>query len=376
MSTNVVLKNQSLEYTFIAYYDEFSKFDVAIDSLGISMNGILSPPTVRLIDENGADRAIFTVCFESGTYCYSWRPPRPEGQKKFPAAIEEEKPINGWKMSFYVDFSLKKITTITDKTILEKLLHPNSYSVEQLMIDFGSTDLSTFALDKSEFPGMEGQTAAEKIANDANIKQFADAYIGTLVKNNKRNVLGYAVTVKSPQDAQIVSPEAPTLPPTKVRLQTINHRPGGLPSNSSIDNPFNAFLFTEVTGRNEMPTKDLEWSGDWFYGAFGGTMAMSKANFWEYFILGKVRSINVETVYAANKIANYLSMKQFPESTKWWLNDRGEPAASGTKFDVRVPKNFPDAQYHLQAQLTSSDFLSGRIDFEYFLVSAISLFST
>jgi hypothetical protein len=174
MSTNVVLKNQSLEYTFIAYYDEFSKFDVAIDSLGISMNGILSPPTVRLIDENGADRAIFTVCFESGTYCYSWRPPRPEGQKKFPAAIEEEKPINGWKMSFYVDFSLKKITTITDKTILEKLLHPNSYSVEQLMIDFGSTDLSTFALDKSEFPGMEGQTAAEKIANDANIKQFAE----------------------------------------------------------------------------------------------------------------------------------------------------------------------------------------------------------
>jgi hypothetical protein len=341
MSTDIILKNQSLEYTFTAYHDEFSKFDVAIDSLGISMTGILSPPTVQLIDENGADRAIFTVCFKSGTYCYFWRPPRPEGQKKFPEPIEESKPIKGWKMSYYVDFSLKKTTTIKDKKILEKLLQPNSYSVEQLMIDFGSTELSSFALDESEFPGMEGQTAAEKIANDANIKQFADAYIATLIENNKRNVLGYAVTVKSPQDAQIVSPEAPTLPPTQVRLQTINHRPGGLPGNSWND--FNAFLFTEVTGGKEMPTKDLEWSGDWFYGAIGGTMAMSKANFWEYFILGKVKLINVETVYAANKIADYLSMKQFPESTKWWLNDRSEPSASGTKFDVRVPKSFPDA---------------------------------
>lgn len=77
---------------------------------------------------------------------------------------------------------------------------------------------------------------------------------------------------------------APSFPPIKVQFQTIANKPSAGARGDPKD-PYNAFLFTEMCGTpndktpRPLPQNDLQWSGNWFYGAIGGSLAMSSTIF-------------------------------------------------------------------------------------------------
>lgn len=314
--------NESLEYNFTANKD-LCDFGVSIKDLKTAMKGTLSPPTVQLIDLDNADQALFIIAFDDGNYSF-W-------DLSGDDPVKVKLPLAGWKLAFYVDFSLKKMNQIPANIRKELVEVPGAYSVDQLLIDFGTAELSTFSWEKSDFPGL---TAGNQDVAKANITQFVNTYLQQLRGPGTHNVLGYAVKVNPPEAGKSkddllkqVSNAAPSFPPTSLRLQTINHRPNGDKSASSSANDHNAFLFTEMTDYRELPGKDLDWTGDWFYEAIGGTLAMSKSIFWDRFLAERLKIANKGGLGVANKIVQYLSAPTFNDRVDWFLSDN-KPADS------------------------------------------------
>lgn len=308
--------NESLEYNFTAN-KHLCDFDVSIKELKTAMKGTLNPPTVQLIDLEDADQALFIIAFDDGNYSF-W-------DLSGDDPVKVKLPLAGWKLAFYVDFSLKKMNQIPANIRKELVEVPGAYSVDQLLIDFGTAELSTFSWEKSDFPGL---TAGNQDVAKANITQFVNTYLQQLRGPGTHNVLGYAVKVNPPKAGQSkddllkqVSNGAPSFPPTSLRLQTINHRPNGEKNASSSANDHNAFLFTEMTDYRDLPGKDLDWSGDWFYEAIGGTLAMSKRIFWDRFLAERLKIANKEGLKVANKVVQYLSAPTFNGRVDWFLSD-------------------------------------------------------
>lgn len=106
-----------------------------------------------------------------------------------------------------------------------------------------------------------------------------------------------------------VTKDAPSFPPTSLRLQTINHRPDGDEARATTTNDHNAFLFTEMTQFRKMPNDDLRWSGDWFYESIGGTMAMSNGIFVKQFLAKKLRFIAIDNYEMANQISRAYALQ-------------------------------------------------------------------
>jgi hypothetical protein len=115
------------------------------------------------------------------------------------------------------------------------------------------------------------------------------------------NILGYTVKVDVEGDRsqaklkqKIGELAALTSPPTSVQFQTIANKPDAKPTGEPADpaDPYNAFLFTEMTGGESLPSKDLQWSGNWFDGTTGGTMNVSGGIFLRDFVRKLVEPIH------------------------------------------------------------------------------------
>ncbi|RSL64467.1 hypothetical protein BHE90_013669 [Fusarium euwallaceae] len=311
--------NETLEVHFMRN-EKLQDFKALFPTYGLK--GKLTSPTVHLIDKENADQAIFYLNFESGKYYYFDHPddtpqfdedglPLPVGP---PTRVIVD--VEGWSLAFFVDFSFKRMGTIPDK-IRNSIELPGSYSVNQLLIDFGTPHILNIAWDHCKTPGVpEGQNAKCR----AEIRIFLSTHLeSVLLKENDHNILGYAIKIDPPSDGKTkeqrlkeVSKDAPHFPPTSVRLQTINYRPDGVEVQvGSEKSDHNAFLFTEMTQFRKMPTEDLRWSGDWFYSGIGGTLAMSRRIFLDQYLARKLQPAVVGPWEMANHIGKTCS--GFPE---------------------------------------------------------------
>lgn len=290
--------NESLEYHFTAK-PELCKFEVQLKTSGKeSLKGTILPPTIELIDIENADQALYVLQFAKGTFAY-WDFSGDEPEK---TSID----ARGWRLAFYVDFSLKKMGTMPEH-IRNAIDNPGLYSVDQLLIDFGTAEIVDFNWAKSRIAGFQN-TDDEDTAKDT-ITLFVAKWLGQLKAADdagSHNVLAYAVKVDA-EKAEIplaeavkkANPKAPSFPPTSVRLQTINYRPDGDASKAQSDHDYNAFLFTEMTGTTPMIGTDLVWSGDIFYESIGGTLIMSRHIFWEQFLKPKLKEVCEQNQEAA-----------------------------------------------------------------------------
>ncbi|KAF4497938.1 hypothetical protein FAGAP_5885 [Fusarium agapanthi] len=289
--------NETLQIHFLRN-EKLKEFKAMFPTYGLK--GTLSSPSVHLIDRENADQAIFYLNFESGTYYYfeqhSNTPqydedgfPLPVGQ---PTRVKVD--VTDWSLAFFVDFSFKRMATIPDK-IRNTIQLPGSYSVNQLLIDFGTPEILNIAWDHCNTPGVP---EAQKATCRAQIRMFLSTHLeSVLLKENGHNILGYTVKIDAPSDGKTieqrlkeVSKNAPHFPPTSVRLQTINYRPDGKEAQAGGEkSDHNAFLFTEMTQFRKMPSQDLQWSGDWFYNGIGGTLAMSRGIFIDQYLAEKLQ---------------------------------------------------------------------------------------
>ncbi|CVK85610.1 uncharacterized protein FMAN_06787 [Fusarium mangiferae] len=304
--------NETLELHFMRN-EKLHEFKAMFPTYGLK--GTLSSPSVHLIDKENADQAIFYLNFESGTYYYFEQPsdtpqydedgfPLPVGQ---PTRVKID--VSDWSLAFFVDFSFKRMATVPDK-IRNAIELPGSYSVNQLLIDFGTPEILNIAWDHCSTPGVP---EAQKATCRAEIRMFLGTYLeSVLLKENDHNILGYTVKIDAPPDGETVEKrlkgvfeKAPHFPPTSVRLQTINYRPDGREVQAGGEKSHhNAFLFTEMTQFRKMPNQDLQWSGDWFYGGIGGTLAMSRQIFLDQYLAEKLQPAIAGPWKMANHIGN------------------------------------------------------------------------
>ncbi|VZH91373.1 unnamed protein product [Fusarium fujikuroi] len=304
--------NETLELHFMRN-EKLQEFKAMFPTYGLK--GKLSSPSVHLIDKENADQAIFYLNFESGTYYYFEQPsntpqydedgfPLPVGQ---PTRVKVD--VSDWSLAFFVDFSFKRMATVPDK-IRDAIELPGSYSVNQLLIDFGTPEILNIAWDHCSTPGVP---EAQKATCRAEIRMFLGTHLeSVLLKENDHNILGYTVKIDAPPDGETVEKrlkgvfkKAPHFPPTSVRLQTINYRPDGREVQAGGEkSDHNAFLFTEMTQFRKMPNQDLQWSGDWFYGGIGGTLAMSRQIFLDQYLAEKLQPAIAGPWKMANHIGN------------------------------------------------------------------------
>ncbi|KLP05068.1 Uncharacterized protein LW94_14145 [Fusarium fujikuroi] len=304
--------NETLELHFMRN-EKLQEFKAMFPTYGLK--GKLSSPSVHLIDKENADQAIFYLNFESGTYYYFEQPsntpqydedgfPLPVGQ---PTRVKVD--VSDWSLAFFVDFSFKRMATVPDK-IRNAIELPGSYSVNQLLIDFGTPEILNIAWDHCSTPGVP---EAQKATCRAEIRMFLGTHLeSVLLKENDHNILGYTVKIDAPPDGETVEKrlkgvfkKAPHFPPTSVRLQTINYRPDGREVQAGGEkSDHNAFLFTEMTQFRKMPNQDLQWSGDWFYGGIGGTLAMSRQIFLDQYLAEKLQPAIAGPWKMANHIGN------------------------------------------------------------------------
>ena len=83
------------------------------------------------------------------TYSY-WGPDSTNkrgAQKKFEVSAQ------GWILAFYVNFATEKCARMPD-AVKNVVMKAGSYSVDQLVIVFGTADLMDFNWDRSKFPSI------------------------------------------------------------------------------------------------------------------------------------------------------------------------------------------------------------------------------
>jgi hypothetical protein len=295
----------------------------AEDAWGTKMVGVLSAPTVRLLDRpGGLDEAVFFVNFESGKF------------SKFVRGLKEYD-MAKWSIAFTVSFSKKDMGHVPED-IKGDVENPGSYSATQLLIDFGTADLSSFSWKYSRMPPFrtDDDTNNEEIGS---IDIAMQAYIkNCLGSEGPHNVLGYALKVK-----EGIDPPA-TFTPKLVRLQIVDSKPvdGVILSEQALQNR-NAFCFTEMTGKKDevvaFPDADLQWSGNWFYGSVHGTFVLTRSLFLEKFIVPKLAIYNEKIMDLANETWHRTTD---PECTNfpWALSKDGRPGPEKLQWTV-IPRD-------------------------------------
>ncbi|KAF4954224.1 hypothetical protein FGADI_5437 [Fusarium gaditjirri] len=345
--------NESLTYHF-SNKPELYNFNATIKATRESLKGTLKPPRIELIDVEGADQALYCLEFASDKDNYG--EPDKYVAPKFiqwvaddngddedapPSFSKVEKPAGGWKIAFFVDFTLKKMAQVP-KRIRDQILTPGSYSVDQLLVDFGTAEIISLAPERTVVTGFSTPKEADMAKGSISVlvSKWLTALKG-INNSGSHNILGYAVKA---DNASAIPKSAPSFPPTSLRLQTINYRPNGDVSKSATDHDHNAFLFTEMTEFRDMPTADLQWSGDWFYESIGGTMVISRRVFWEKFMLEKLKVTNQALFLAAKKVVRNMATHiladkiAFPDVSSDWTTSSGTKA---TFSWISGPQNFP-----------------------------------
>ncbi|TAQ89927.1 hypothetical protein B7494_g1787 [Chlorociboria aeruginascens] len=306
--------NQTLKRCFKVDQAKLANFKAIIgtaDDPDYALVGKIDPPTIELIDADKADQAIYSIKFQSGAKYTYFGPDRTNVRgiaKKF------EISASGWVLAFFVNFAMEKCERMPDD-VKEVVMRTGSYSVDQLVIVFGTADLMDFNWDRSKFPNIDDK--ATLLDAKTQMAKFIHLWLMDLrtgEAGNSHNILGYTVKIdvesndSREQLLKKIGDTPPSFPPTKVQFQTIANKSDAGSKGDPAD-PYNAFLFTEMCGIPEdnkprpLPQHDLQWSGNWFYGTIGGTMAMSSGIFLKEFVGKLVEPIHKSCTGFADSLA-------------------------------------------------------------------------
>ncbi|KAF8253325.1 hypothetical protein K440DRAFT_657304 [Wilcoxina mikolae CBS 423.85] len=281
----VALSQNNINASFAFLFennDAFRTIDIDVPDEG-TMNADMNPPTVEFVVNSELHKVYFFLNFDTGTFEY-WTGHGPSSKK-------HDISMKDWVFAFAVNLDLSLLDAQrVPEDVQKRIKVPGSYSVSQLLLDFQTADLDAFSIDKSSMPGLD-LTPGRDVDQKAYLTLYLNKYVEQL-KGGEHNILGYAVTVPDPA---VANPYAPTFPPTDLQFQTYAYRSGG--DASAPPQPgYNMLLFLEMTEHRPFPPAALNWSGNWLIPNMAGTMAISKQNFWNRYLLPKLVDINHKTI--------------------------------------------------------------------------------
>jgi hypothetical protein len=266
-----------------------------------SMQGTMDPPTVELVIPGEPRKARFLLHFKKGS-TFNFRAKLDGDDKKTMHTL----PMDGWTLAFIANLAPRSLQNVPDEMrsvisedICQKIEAAGSYSLQQIIIDVGTSDVLNFDLAHSVTPGLNP-------ANGKDIKQkkvlsdFLYLYLQEL-SNGNHNVLGYAVTI---EEVALKPEDKPSLPPVLVKLQTMPYEAAANPA-IATSNERDAFLFCEMigdtTGRSA-PANALEGAYAWCQPPNFGTMLISRASVWDRYFRDKICFLNSESIFLLNQV--------------------------------------------------------------------------
>ena len=310
--------------------DELGTFEAEAGTSSITAKVLA--PTIELIDEANADGALYVIHLGEGFYSTAVK----VGGKYKGVEI----PTDGWELAFDIDFAFKPILKIPDH-ITRQVPLPGGYSVQQLMINFGDiTRILQLDPKRSKFSIPDSSKELVKSTSiEAGLELFLREYLKEkLQKRDGHNILGFAVKVdQAPQDLR------PEFLPTDSKVQIIGHRSDGQAESFRKDNPYNAFCFTEMTEGRRMPSNEMQYSGNWFYQPIGGTLAMSRTLFWDFFMVNKIKDTHIKAVETSAFVLGMLSSTQF--SSREWCIDSSKPSRADICGSYQGSASWGDLAY-------------------------------
>ncbi|KAF5601634.1 hypothetical protein FPANT_1671, partial [Fusarium pseudoanthophilum] len=178
--------NEALELHFMRN-ERLQEFKAMFPTYGL--RGNLSSPSVHLIDKENADQPQF--------------PKQDYVEDGFPLPVDQptrvKVDVSGWSLAFFVDFPFKRMATVPDK-IRSAIELPGSYSVNQLLNDFGTPEILNLAWDHCNISGVP---ESQKVTCRAQIRMFLGTHLeSVLLQEPDHKILGYTVKIDAPPDGK------------------------------------------------------------------------------------------------------------------------------------------------------------------------------
>lgn len=336
--------NVNASFAFLSENSDILKaINIDVENEG-TMTAVLDPPTVEFVVDSEAHKAVFFLNLRSGSFEF-WT-------GHGPSSVKNTANFKNWVFALNVNLNLSLLEqNQVPQSVINTVRVPGSYSVHQLLLDFQTADIASFDVSRSKFPGIQ---SLDKVAVDVYFQMYIGKYIA-LLKQGGHNILGHAISVP---DSTVANPEAPTFPPTKLQLQTYAYRSGGTGA-VQPGNGYNSLLFLEMTGPGDrpLPTAMLNWSGNFIIPNLAGTMAISKRNFWDGYLLPKLEAINKSTLLIITDVnrtafnADYAWKTIAGKTPITWTN-----TSNGATFNFKSSKSDDiDAEIaHYRAEANSS----------------------
>ncbi|KAJ7730379.1 hypothetical protein DFH07DRAFT_969201 [Mycena maculata] len=296
--------NASLDSRF-SLDEKLLKLEVNVHGRG-KLDAHMTPPTVVLFIANEPAKAHFCLHFDGGDSKFTYYTINDHADP--PTVDTHSVDIKDWTLAFTVNLSLEVLGKIPPE-ISKKITVPGSYSVSQLLLDFTTSDLTSFDRDLSTTPGLAKPLGQDSERDDA-LATFINIYLRNLTQST-HNVLGYAITVPDPS---VANPIAPTFPPTSVRFQTMANQPK-VPGKD-------CFLFLEMTDKRAFPTSPyIGWTWNWVGESprQSASMVLAKANFWDAFFVPRATFLNRLALDMLNRVAYSIDSRKLDHNPAWTL---------------------------------------------------------
>ncbi|KAL8788291.1 MAG: hypothetical protein Q9195_007388 [Heterodermia aff. obscurata] len=326
-------------FTALGTRDGLDTFEAETGTFSITAQ--ILAPTIDLVDKDNSKGALYVIHFGKGFYTTAI-----EVGKKYERI---QIPTDGWELAFDVDIDFKPVLKSPDH-ISRKVPFSGGYSVQQLMINFKDTT-RIFPLDAKRFKFSIPDSSKDLVKSttiEAGLEHFLRHYLkDKLQKKDSHNIIGYAVQIDhAPHDRE------PQFLPTDSKVQIVGHRSEGKAESSCKDSPKNAFCFTQMTRKRVMPSTEVRFSGNWFKKSVGGKLAISRALFWDSFMVDKIKDAHVKAVEQSCTILDIVTDYDFPGKA-WWL-DSSKPSRAAMCGPYKGSASWGDLAY--STSYKSSEF--------------------
>ncbi|KAF5318840.1 hypothetical protein D9619_010766 [Psilocybe cf. subviscida] len=256
------------------------------------LNAELSAPTVQLKIGTEDRIVLFFVNIKSATLKY----------REIKGKKVEEKTCDfsdsRIAVSVNLTFETAAFTTLPPD-VQKRLAVLNNYSINQLLIDFGSTSLARLDTKNSNvYEKLE--TIHLRAAAEFNI--FMNMYFNALAGDHNVSVLHYIPLASAETDRQKYP--MPTIPPTKLTFQNIPFLTSASDKGSLNDN--NMLVYLQMTDKDAtLPERLLEISANWVVPPpsdkeaerYDGTVALSRKIFLDGWLLPKLAEFNRDSTW-------------------------------------------------------------------------------
>ncbi|KZS87300.1 hypothetical protein SISNIDRAFT_471056 [Sistotremastrum niveocremeum HHB9708] len=282
------------------------------------------------------------------------------------SAQEASCEIKDWVLALSVDLALESASfTQLPDNVKAKLKKLDDYSVQQLLIDFTSANISKYDASRSkiDIPKDKNYNYAMSYWNLLMTQYFLE-----LANKDNSSVIHYLPKVRKPQGQYAV----PTLPPTDLNFQTLPYVTGPADRGSVGENTMIVYL--QMTGGNPMPRELLPISANWVVPpaskdaeGYDGTVALSKSIFRDGWLLPYLADFNrkstwiVDQAYWKSDPDNFLKIGRILKGHLGWStandSDIKWTACSADEVDGEIKKKVGDAkgQWYKYAKYDKKD---------------------